>query len=123
MLCRAVSPVEYLCGLVGVGVIGRSLSTWFSACPRRLHRCCAATAAATATVLPSSTNRTGARRRPPPPTTRAFAELSMSKPYTLPDGTRVTLARERYRAAEVLFEPAMQLREETPLQDAVLDCE
>lgn len=51
------------------------------------------------------------------------AELSMSKPYTLPDGTRITLGRERYRAAEPLFEPAMQLRQEQSLQDTVLDCE
>eukprot|EP00903_Cladosiphon_okamuranus_P016371 g15098.t1 len=51
----------------------------------------------------------------------AKMELSMSKSYTLPDGTPITLGRERYRAAEVLFEPAMQLREEASLQDAVLD--
>eukprot|EP00752_Nemacystus_decipiens_P006185 g5581.t1 len=51
----------------------------------------------------------------------AKMELSMSKPYTLPDGTRITLGRERYRAAELLFEPAMQLRHENSLQDTVLD--
>lgn len=51
------------------------------------------------------------------------SELSMSKPYTLPDGTRVTLGRERYRAAELLFDPAMSLREEESLPNTVLDCE
>ncbi|CAM9609491.1 unnamed protein product [Ectocarpus fasciculatus] len=51
----------------------------------------------------------------------AKMELSMSKPYTLPDGTRITLGRERYRAAELLFDPAMSLREEDSLQNTVLD--
>ncbi|CAM9296192.1 unnamed protein product [Ectocarpus sp. 12 AP-2014] len=51
----------------------------------------------------------------------AKMELSMSKPYTLPDGTRVTLGRERYRAAELLFDPAMSLREEESLPNTVLD--
>ena len=46
----------------------------------------------------------------------------MTKPYTLPDGTRITLGRERYRAAELLFDPAMALREEESLQNSVLDC-
>ena len=50
-------------------------------------------------------------------------ELRMTKPYTLPDGTRITLGRERYRAAELMFDPAMALREEESLQNAVLDCE
>ncbi|CAN0352037.1 unnamed protein product [Laminaria digitata] len=45
----------------------------------------------------------------------------MTKPYTLPDGTRITLGRERYRAAELLFDPAMALREEESLQNSVLD--
>ncbi|CAM9761669.1 unnamed protein product [Pylaiella littoralis] len=51
----------------------------------------------------------------------AKMELSMSKPYTLPDGTRITLGRERYRAAELLFDPGMHLREESSLQDAIFD--
>lgn len=45
------------------------------------------------------------------------------KPYVLPDGTRITLGRERYRAAELLFDPAMNLREEESLQNVILDCE
>ncbi|CAN0134245.1 unnamed protein product, partial [Hapterophycus canaliculatus] len=46
---------------------------------------------------------------------------SLSKPYVLPDGTRITLGRERYRAAELLFDPAMNLREEESLQNVILD--
>lgn len=47
----------------------------------------------------------------------------MTKPYMLPDGTRITLGRERYRSAELLFDPATALRQEHSLQTAILDCE
>lgn len=51
----------------------------------------------------------------------ARMELSMTKPYVLPDGTRITLGRERYRCSEILFDPAMALRQEASLQTSILD--
>ena len=70
-------------------------------------------------VVIFESNRSPFAPASPLPTT----ELRMTKPYTLPDGTRITLGRERYRAAELLFDPAMALREEESLQNSILDCE
>ncbi|CAN0349849.1 unnamed protein product [Discosporangium mesarthrocarpum] len=44
----------------------------------------------------------------------------MQKVYTLPDGTRITLGRERYRSAEPIFDPESMLWDVPSLQDAVL---
>jgi len=42
------------------------------------------------------------------------------KPYTLPDGSTITLSKERFQVPELLFNPVQEL-EETPLPEAILD--
>lgn len=43
-------------------------------------------------------------------------------PYQLPDGQRVRVSRERFEAAEVLFQPGVVGLETAGLSDAVHDC-
>jgi actin len=42
------------------------------------------------------------------------------KPYSLPDGSTITLSKERFQVPELLFNPTLEL-EETPLPEAILD--
>jgi actin len=42
------------------------------------------------------------------------------KPYSLPDGSTITLSKERFQVPELLFNPSLEL-EETPLPEAILD--
>ncbi|MFW9937133.1 MAG: actin, cytoplasmic 2 [Candidatus Thorarchaeota archaeon] len=43
------------------------------------------------------------------------------KPYSLPDGSTITLSRERFEVPELLFNPSLEL-EVDPLPQAIMDC-
>jgi actin len=42
------------------------------------------------------------------------------KPYSLPDGSTITLSKERFQVPELLFNPSLEF-EETPLPEAILN--
>jgi len=43
------------------------------------------------------------------------------KPYSLPDGSTITLNKERFQVPELLFDPSVEGLEEDPLPQAILD--